>query len=330
MSKLQDIGFYTLSDERVFNQSCQSPLWRCEMILTPKCNFNCPYCRPIRDDYRKELSYLEATQILDVWFAEGLRNVRFSGGEPTMFRWLPELVMECRLNDVERIAISTNGSADTQLYDKLICSGANDFSVSLDACCSSVGEQMCGGIKDIWYKVVDNIKHLSKCTYVTVGVVLNETNINQTVDIIKFADDLGVADIRIITAAQFGKSLAADIAEQLTNFDSSILFRHPILKYRIENAIKGRPLRGISKTDCRRCHLVLDDMAVAGEYHFPCIIYLREHGDPIGIINSLVREKRHRWFLNHDTFNDPICKNNCLDVCVDFNNKAQELKMERL
>ena len=43
--KLEDIGFYTLSDARVMQTSMCSPLWRCELLVTGKCNFSCLYCR---------------------------------------------------------------------------------------------------------------------------------------------------------------------------------------------------------------------------------------------------------------------------------------------
>ena len=39
--KLEEIGFYTLSDERVKNTSQFSDLMRCELILTGACNFKC-------------------------------------------------------------------------------------------------------------------------------------------------------------------------------------------------------------------------------------------------------------------------------------------------
>lgn len=48
--KLEEIGFYTLCDERAKNANETSPMWRCEMILTSACNFKCPYCRPLRQD----------------------------------------------------------------------------------------------------------------------------------------------------------------------------------------------------------------------------------------------------------------------------------------
>ena len=48
--KLEDIGFYTLSDSRARNASENSPLWRCELLITSQCNFKCPYCRGTNSD----------------------------------------------------------------------------------------------------------------------------------------------------------------------------------------------------------------------------------------------------------------------------------------
>jgi uncharacterized protein YutD len=43
--KLEEIGFYSLSDQRAKEASCTSQMKRCEMIITEECNFKCPYCR---------------------------------------------------------------------------------------------------------------------------------------------------------------------------------------------------------------------------------------------------------------------------------------------
>lgn len=315
--KLRQIGFYTLRDERAENCTHQSPLWRCELLVTSRCNFNCPYCRK-RD--LPDLSKLDATLILNLWFGHHLQNVRFSGGEPTLWPHLEDMVALCKANHVKRIAVSTNGSADFELYQSLVEAGVNDFSISLDACCSSTGKTMSGTSNDdIWKKVISNIKGLSKMTYVTVGVVLTGDNISEVEGIIEFAHGLGVADIRIIPAAQVSKFLPA------LNVDKNILNLHPILKYRISNARSGKLIRGMREIDDPRCSLVLDDMAVENGEHYPCIIYLREGGSPIGKLGHHMREERLKWFMKHDCKKDPICKNNCLDVCVDYNNRVLEL-----
>ena len=69
-----------------------------------------------------------------------------------------------------------------------------------------------------------------------------------------------------------------------------------------------------------------DDSVVAGDQHFPCIIYLREGGAPIGKIGPNMRQERVEWLKSHNTHNDPICKANCLDVCIAYANKARDLR----
>jgi molybdenum cofactor biosynthesis enzyme MoaA len=274
----------------------------------------------MRDDIKGTMPLHKAFKVLLDWTKEGLQNVRFSGGEPTLYNGLEELVAFCKIQHVKRIAVSTNGSADLSKYLTLLEAGVNDFSISLDSGCCSIGDVMAGGIQGSWKKVTNNIRELSKLTYVTVGMVFTEQNVDQAVDSILFADSLGVADIRIISSSQYN-----EVIHNLWKLPEDVINRHPILKYRIHNYVNERPIRGILHDSCNRCKLALDDMAIAGNYHFPCIIYMRQGGDPIGRWDDHnVREQRKEWSLNHDTSKDPICSSNCLDVCVDFNDKAKK------
>ena len=323
---LKEIGFYTLSDERVLNTSETSQMKRCEMIITEYCNFKCPYCRGLKAEIYgqrkiKELSFEEIKRNIDLWCLNmPLENIRFSGGEPTLHKNIVEIIAYAKSKGITRIAISTNGSNKIELYKQLIEAGCNDFSISLDACCADDGDKMAGGIKGSWAKVVENIEAISKLTYVTVGVVLTPENIDKTIDTIRFAHNLGVADIRIISAAQWNKPIP-----RLNEVETEIKEAHPILKYRIKHFAEGRNVRGMIEADSKKCALVLDDSVIAGDFHFPCVIYMREKGEPIGKVSETMRTERAEWFKKHDCFKDEICKNNCLDVCIDYNNKYREL-----
>lgn len=310
--KLEDIGFYTLSDERASNSSLYSPLWRCELLITSACNFKCPYCRGT--DRSADISFNHAKDVVDLWVKDGLKNIRFSGGEPTIVSWLPDIIKYTAKKGIERIAISTNGSASNDYYLKLFDLGVNDFSISLDACCSAFGDKM-SGVAGVFNNVVNNIKELSKITYVTTGCVFDENNIEQSLGTVKFAHELGVSDIRILTAAQYNKSL-----EFINLIPEEIINKHPILKYRVNNFKAGRNVRGLMEVDAHNCHLALDDMAIKGNRHYPCIIYMRENGKPIGEIGDFMRMDRWAWSRSHDCFKDKICRENCLDVCIDYNN----------
>jgi cyclic pyranopterin phosphate synthase len=150
---LKEIGFYTLSNERANQVSLISPLWRCELILTERCNFNCPYCRGRDQEIMEDISAEDAEHVVNKWADSGLKNIRFSGGEPTLWKYLPDIISIAKVRDIERIAVSTNGSANAALYEDLISVGVNDFSISLDACCSSTGDMMSGS-KNTWLCVI--------------------------------------------------------------------------------------------------------------------------------------------------------------------------------
>ena len=317
--KLEDIGFYTLSDGRIKQVHSFSPMWRCELIITTRCNFKCPYCRGFKVDDEGDISLDDAKKVLDIWAINGLKNVRFSGGEPTLHKNLPDMVEYAKHLGVERIAISTNGSNSLSYYKKLHGLGVNDFSISLDGCCSADIDYMTGQSKQSYGKIIiNNIRELSKLTYVTVGVVLSKENYNQINHIINFASNLGVSDIRIISAAQDNMLL-----EEAKRISPEVLNKHPILHYRINNIINGRNVRGLKSTDCTKCHLMKDDCVVANNKHFPCVIYMREGGQPIGDVHEDMRQDRLKWIEQHDIFQDDICKQNCLDVCIDYNNQFE-------
>jgi molybdenum cofactor biosynthesis enzyme MoaA len=297
-------------------------MWRGEMLLTDRCNFKCTYCRPLRKDCKGDVPVEWAQHVVDLWAAHGLKNIRFSGGEPTLWPYLRELVSYAKSRGIERIAISTNGSASPYLYTDLVYFGADDFSISLDSCCAS-GADMMSGVTCPLTTITDNIKMLSNIAYVTIGAVITEDNAHELNSIITYAHGLGVDDIRIIPAAQDGRTF-----DEAPEVDQKIYNSHPILAYRLNNLRDGKPIRGLSEGDSRRCYLVLDDSAVAGRWHFPCIIYLREHGNPIGQVREFMRAERMAWSWETDTHEDPICRENCLDVCVAYNNKVEGLRRD--
>ena len=327
MNDLKEIGFYTLSNERVKSTSEFSQMKRCEMIITEYCNFSCPYCRGLKDEIYgdrkiKQLSFDEIKRNIDLWCLNvPLENIRFSGGEPTLHKNIINIVSYAKSSGIKRIAVSTNGSNKFQLYKELIKCGVNDFSISLDACCADDGDKMAGNKKGSWSVVVENIREISKLTYVTVGVVLTPDNIDRTLDTIMFAHELGVADIRIISASQYNKPIP-----RLSEVEKEIREVHPILNYRINHFLEGVNVRGIKESDSNKCALVLDDSIITGNFHFPCVIYMREKGEAIGKVSKNMRNERKKWFESHNCFKDEICREMCLDVCVSFNNKYKELR----
>jgi MoaA/NifB/PqqE/SkfB family radical SAM enzyme len=313
MTSINNIGFYTLSSYRCHNSDEFTPIVRAEIVLTDACNFKCPYCRGQREDLKHNMSFDDAVRAVTALSNERTKNLRFSGGEPTIWKGLPDLVRYAKRCGIERVAVSSNGSASLELYQELIDAGVDDFSISLDACCAAFGDKM-AGVSGQFETVCNAIRYLSARVYTTVGIVVTDETAHQLGETVQFAANLGAHDIRVIPAAQWQATV-----DGMNSIPKELIARFPILRYRFENMANGLGVRGITESDSNRCGIVIDDCAIAGENHFPCIIYLREHGDPIGKVGPNMRTERAEWSRNHDTKSDPICRANCLDCIVQYN-----------
>jgi len=321
--KLDQIGFYTLNDDRAKNISTSSPLWRSCFLVTSRCNFKCPYCNGLSCD--KDLDFDVFKSILsDMCNNHNLKNIRFSGGEPTLHPKLLDMVQEARsYKCIDRIAVSTNGSAELSYYKQIILAGVNDFSISCDTCDSVIGKELTGNVDNVWDKVISNIKELSKLTYVILGITINEKNCQNIKQILKFADSLGVADMKLSTSTHWNKPIP-----NLETIPEQLLDRHPILKYRVTHFKKGRNVRGLTERDCYKCLLVQDDIIIVGNKHYACIVQAREKSPAIGTVTlvSEMRRERLKWAMNKDTNLDPVCKPFCMDIFIDCNNRIHELQ----
>ena len=316
--KIENIGFDEVTDKRIRN-ACPNLEWNyCEFAVTSKCNFKCKYCNKFTGEFSKDLSLDDIKKNISVLSENKLKYIHFTGGEPTVRKDLCEIVKWAKLCG-SRVGISTNGSADTDLYRKLVDNGVELLSISLDANSENINSVM-SGKNNIFDTVVHNITEMAKITKVTIGTVINDNNVNEIEKIILFISDLCVNDIRISSATQYNKMLNIDLPKKLLN-------KHPILNYRISNFKNDRNMRGTCGTDCKNCWMVVDDISIVGKYHFPCMVYAREKGQPIGVIsdNNTIKKERFDWLKNHDCTKDPICNKFCMDFKIDYNNKFSKI-----
>src|ERR671937_1070665 len=84
--------------------------------ITDRCNFRCVYCMPeeglrwLRDD--KILTFEEINRLARLFVRMGIRNIRLTGGEPTVRAGLPDLVRllsPLRDEGLESLSLTTNG-----------------------------------------------------------------------------------------------------------------------------------------------------------------------------------------------------------------------------
>ena len=82
--------------------------------LWKQCNMSCGYCFAVFDDLASamphpNLSKDNAIRLVDALCEYGFRKVNFAGGEPTLCRWLPDLIRRAKSHGVVTSMV-TNGS----------------------------------------------------------------------------------------------------------------------------------------------------------------------------------------------------------------------------
>jgi MoaA/NifB/PqqE/SkfB family radical SAM enzyme len=309
---LNDIGFIEMIEDRVTGIS-SGRISYCEWIITSKCNFNCPYCNRLQD---KDLSFKKIEEYVSFLKDLQCKYVHLTGGEPTARKDLIDIVKLLKLNNI-RVGLSTNGSRNLEYYKQLFEAGVELFSISLDVHTKDLNKKFTM-VENVFDIVVNNIRELSKLTYVGVDIVFNDDNIYSYKEILRFISNLGVTDIRIMTVAKYNKILKFEV-------DQDLLDKHKLLKFRIENFNSGLNMRGSDLSDTSKCHLIKDDLTIFGEDYYPCAVYVREKGKPIGKFNGNNTIERYKWFENHDAHKDPICKKFCMDFKCRFNSKVEKL-----
>lgn len=288
-------GFSEITEDRV-NYNGKDP-WYMEIAITGKCNFSCKYCNRFSGDIAlgKLTSFLRSNN--------KLRHIQITGGEPTIHKDFKEIVNLCRENSI-RVGLSTNGSDTIESYKSL---PIDMFSISLDDYDLNI-------LRDRGYQnpehIIDVIKELSKIRYVNIGLIIDNLNFERIEGIIDYILNLGVNDIKLSVSSK------CDLMPSFTKEYND----YPILNYRVENFKKNKQMRG---RPTKRCHIMKNDITIVGDKHYPCLVYFREHGEPIGMFNGNMIEDRIKWSNEHDCCKDLICSKYCMDFKCDFNKEIE-------
>jgi len=105
--------------------------------VTDRCNLRCVYCMPPEgvpwQSHESIIRYEEIAQVVKVAAAEGIREVRLTGGEPLVRRDLHELVrMIVAIPGIEDVSLTTNGILLAGQIEQLARAGLKRINISLD------------------------------------------------------------------------------------------------------------------------------------------------------------------------------------------------------
>ncbi|WP_417446385.1 GTP 3',8-cyclase MoaA [Kangiella sp.] len=106
------------------------------LSVTDRCNFRCVYCMAEDMTFlpkQRLLCYEELTQISQAFTELGVNKIRLTGGEPLVRHDIIKLTSSLgKLDGLNNLAITTNGSMLTKLAKPLYQSGVRSLNISLD------------------------------------------------------------------------------------------------------------------------------------------------------------------------------------------------------
>ncbi|MDE7269812.1 MAG: GTP 3',8-cyclase MoaA [Acetatifactor sp.] len=117
--------------------------------VTDKCNLRCKYCMPPGGveliPHEEVLSLEELARVTGIMAGLGIRNVRFTGGEPLVRKNLVRLIEAVHeMEGIQEIALTTNGVLLEEQLPALLQAGLTAVNISLDTINPRIFQEITG------------------------------------------------------------------------------------------------------------------------------------------------------------------------------------------
>ncbi|GMT49504.1 MAG: GTP 3',8-cyclase [bacterium] len=179
------------------------------LSVSPECNFACTYCVDVKDknihvDPHKTLKPEEFCELVtSIHEVVNLESVRLTGGEPLLYKAVPQLVRLLRELGIPKVKLTTNGSLLARQAKSLKDNGLDSINVSLDALDPDVFRRVTPrGHLD---KVLTGIdKAIEVGLKVKINcIVMKGVNESQILPLLRFAGDRGIT-VRFLELMKMG------------------------------------------------------------------------------------------------------------------------------
>jgi len=352
----EDVRDARVEDVRPFLENPEAAgagttLHRVTVFLTYRCNLDCPYCKTIargaeelNKSPQKRVTYTFEMfeKMLLALRQHEIRHIHFTGGEATLVKDLPAMVRVAKSRGIAYASITSNGTMPFRTYAGLVDAGMDEIRISIDALAPDMGDALAGR-RGAWRRTVALLRELAahrdgvngRRFFLVANTVVGLRNRERLADIVRFLLSIQPDDIKLITEVQMKGSLG-DFpgAEAMLREIESLLEgvpkeAFPLLRRKILTvfAPESIGLEGVAAPPGEkwRCYIPMTERTVDGVNYYPCSVYLREGGDPIGATADSPQEqirKTAAFVRKGDCLSDPICRRYCLHCTREFNISA--------
>lgn len=180
------------------------------MSITEKCSLRCVYCMPSEGvtltPSSNLMTFNERKRLIHLFASLGMNKIRFTGGEPTINKTLPDLISYCHnLSTIQSIGITTNGLILKSQLPLLVQAGLTHVNISLDTFDPSKYEQISRRDKKGLAMILSSIYAAASIPHISVKincVLMRDVNYSEICRFIEFSQESGV-DVRFIEVMPF-------------------------------------------------------------------------------------------------------------------------------
>lgn len=168
----------------------QSEFYCARYYVTYRCNSRCSYCNVWQnEDFFKiqELSLEDAKELLRQCYEQGIRYIDFTGGEPTLYPHLAEVIKYAKELGIKTEVTSNCIASSSKRKMIEVASVADKFNTSLDTLDNKSYQKIRG--VDSCENVKQTIAEISSIRSPKIMTVVTKDNISQLDEMIKYAED---------------------------------------------------------------------------------------------------------------------------------------------
>ncbi len=180
--------------------------YRMDLALTYRCNNDCSHCYNARSRHFPEMSVDQWKKVIDKVWDLRIPHIVFTGGEPTLYNGLTELVAYAEKQGLIT-GLNTNGRklADEEFLISLVEAGLDHVQITLESHDPQIHNRMVAA-KGAWTETVSGLKNvLNSRLYVMTNTTLLTHNKDTIVETLAFLADLGVPTIGLNALIYAGK-----------------------------------------------------------------------------------------------------------------------------
>ena len=184
--------------------------YRMDLALTYRCQNECAHCYNEEKRKVEELPAEAWLGVIDRLWEIGIPHIVFTGGEPTMVKYLPDLAKRSEENG-QITGLITNGRklADNEYLKGLIVAGIDHIQVTLLSHRESVHDDLVCS-EGAWKETVAGIKEaLDQDVYLSTNTTIISQNLDDIEETVRFLVGLGVKNISLNGIIRSGKGKEA-------------------------------------------------------------------------------------------------------------------------